>query len=274
MPRLNKKKKQEDDDVEPWLLPFLSLMLLLLTVFVLLITYASFEDRRKIEMVMGAIQGTFGAGMGPGKVDVLDLMEIEGAVEPGPFDDDVGDLKQLMPLLWDDKRKDLNFLEKRFVQIFSINTELLYEPGETELSSEGIEVLDKVVPVLKDLEYPVLLAGHTSLVRDEFGAGWQALKDDVIINPTWRLSLDRALNVYRYIMEQGVDPEMVRLEAFGEFQPRYGTRTEANRRQNRRVEIVLDRRNPSWKHLEAEEAGRRVPDDPDQVEYRDFIFDL
>jgi len=67
---------------------------------------------------------------------------------------------------------------------------------------------------------------------------------------------------------------MVRLEAFGKFQPRYGTRTEENRQLNRRVEIVLDKRNPSWQHLETEEAGRRVPEDPDQVEYRDFIFDL
>ncbi len=269
-----KKKKEEDSGGEDkWLLPFLSLMLVVLVFFIFLVTHATFEDRRKIELVIESLHGTFGEGLGPGKVDVLDQTDIERALEPGPMPDD-GDLQQLKPLLWDDKTQDLNFVEGEFVQVFTVNSEVLFQPGEVELTPEGTDLLDKIVPVLQDLEYPVLLAGHTSLLRDEFGVGWEALRDQEIINPSWELSLDRVLNVYRYVLEQGVDPEMIRVEAFGKFQPRYSNRTEQGRSNNRRVDIVLDKRNPEWTHARAEEAAALEPEDPQEYEHRDFLFEL
>ncbi|WP_045215940.1 OmpA/MotB family protein [Desulfonatronovibrio magnus] len=270
MARKEKKEKQSGG-LAPWLVTLTDIMTLLLTFFVLIITFASFLDPRRVKLVMGSITGTF--GIGTGKQDVLSQVEGDWVVEEGPMPDD-RELQQIKPLLWDDKNDDLNFIENRFVQIFSINTDILYEPGQTVLTQAGEELLDRVIPVLNDLTYPVLLAGHTSPVRDELGNGRQERRAQDEVNPSWDLSLHRVLNVYRYLIENNVDPDIMRLEAFGEYAPRYSNRTQDGRRNNRRVEIILDKRNPEWTHARVDEAATRDPDDDGRFIYRDFIFDV
>lgn len=267
----SKKEKKPESGLAPWLVTFTDIMTLLLTFFVLIITFASFLDPRRVKLVLGSITGTF--GVGTAKQDVLAQTEGDWVIEPGPMPDD-GDLQQLKPLLWDDKTDDLNFVENRFVQIFSINTDILYQPGQINLTPAGEELLDKVVPALQDLEYPVLITGHTSVMRDELGLDHEALRDQEIIDPSWQLSLHRVLNVYRYLLEQDVDPDSIRLEAFGKYWPRYSNRTDDGRRNNRRVEIILDKRNPEWTHARVDEAEMPPSGDDGRFIYRDFIFDV
>ncbi|RQD66721.1 MAG: flagellar motor protein MotB [Desulfonatronovibrio sp. MSAO_Bac4] len=266
-----KKDKKPASGLAPWLVTFTDIMTLLLTFFVLIITFASFIDPRRVKLVLGSITGTF--GVGTARQDVLSQIESDWVVEPGPMPDD-GDLQQLKPLLWDDKTDDLNFVENRFVQIFSINTDILYQPGQINLTPAGEKLLDKVIPVLQDLQYPVLITGHTSVMRDELGLEHEALMDQEIINPSWQLSLHRVLNVYRYLLEHDVDPDSIRLEAFGKYWPRYSNRTDDGRRNNRRVEIILDKRNPEWTHARVDEAVMPAPEDEGRFIYRDFIFDV
>lgn len=266
-----KKDKKPTSGLAPWLVTFTDIMTLLLTFFVLIITFASFLDPRRVKLVMGSITGTF--GVGTAKQDVLSQTEKDWVVEPGPMPAD-GDLQQLKPLLWDDKTDDLNFVENKFVQIFSINTDILYQPGQINLTPAGEDLLDKVVPVLHELEYPIVITGHTSIMRDELGLDHEALRDQEIINPSWQLSLHRVLNVYRYLLEQDVDPDFIRVEAFGKYWPRYSNRTDDGRKNNRRVEIILDKRNPEWAHAGVDEAVMPAPEDEGRFIYRDFIFDV
>ncbi len=270
MPR-EKKEPKRISAVAPWLITLTDIMTLLLVFFVLLITFAIFLDPRRVQLVLGSIAGTF--GVGTAKQDVLSEIDRDWVLEPGPMPDD-RDLAQLKPLLWDDKTDDLNFLENRFVQIFSINTDVLYQPGQVNLTRQGEELLDQVVPVLHELEYPVLITGHTSDLRDELGLEYEVVREKEIIDTSWQLSLHRVLNVYRYILDQGVDPDMIRVEAFGRFWPRYSNRTEYGRRHNRRVEIILDRRNPEWTHARVDQVVMPDQEDPDRFMYRDFIFDV
>ncbi|MCA1743190.1 MAG: OmpA family protein [Desulfovibrionales bacterium] len=109
---------------------------------------------------------------------------------------------------------------------------------------------------------------------DELGLENDALMDQEIISPSWQLSLYRVLNVYRYLLEQNVDPDSIRLEAFGKYWPRYSNRTEQGRKNNRRVEIILDKRNPEWIQARVNESGMPAPEDQGSYIYRDFIFDV
>ncbi len=272
MPR-EKKEPKHTPAVAPWLVTFTDLVTILLVFFVLLITFAIFIDPRRVKLVLGSIAGTF--GVGTAKQDVLTDEGPEWVLEPGPMPPDTDiDLAQLKPLLWDDKNDDLNFVENRFVQIFSINTEVLYQPGQVYLTSQGENLLDQIIPVLNQVEYPVLITGHTSDLRDEFGLEYEAVREKEIIDSSWQLSLHRVLNVYRYLIEQDVDPDMIRVEAFGRFWPRYSNRTEDGRRHNRRVEIILDKRNPGWTHARVDQAVMPDPEEAGRVIYRDFIFDI
>ncbi len=54
------------------------------------------------------------------------------------------------------------------------------------------------------------------------------------------------MSVYRFLLDRGVPSDRLRMEAFGRFRPRYGDQNAADRRRNRRVDIVLDKRNGEW----------------------------
>ena len=261
-----REKKQAAPQTPGWLLTFTGLMILIMAFFVYLVTNASLMDERRIRLAIGSLLGTF--GMTQAKPDVLGTQESLESAHPGPIPPD-RDLAALKELLWDDIEEDLQFVSNQFVQIFSVNTAVLFDPGEVELLPEGREFLRQVVPVLSVVEAPVQIAGHTSVLRDEFEEVYGAAMLDEVPDPSWALSLFRAMSVYRFLLEQGVPVENLRMEGLGRFQPRENPQTPQGRRANRRVDFVLDRRNETWTPRLALPAATTTPE---EYIYRDFIF--
>jgi chemotaxis protein MotB len=261
-----REKKQEAPQTPGWLLTFTGLMILIMAFFVYLVTNASLMDERRIRLALGSLLGTF--GMTQARPDILGTQESLESAHPGPIPPD-RDLAALKELLWDDIEEDLQFVSNRFVQIFSVNTAVLFSAGETDLSPEGRAFLQQVVPVLRVVDVPVQVAGHTSVLRDEFEAIYQTSMPGEVPDPSWALSLFRAMSVYRFLLEQGVPGENLRMEGLGRFQPRENPQTPQGRRANRRVDFILDRRNEIWTpRLARPEASTT----PEEYIYRDFIF--
>jgi chemotaxis protein MotB len=112
--------------------------------------------------------------------------------------------------------------------------EVLFDSGEASLKPAGIAVFGKIGAVLaKTTNRRVEVQGHT---------------DDVPITgalakrfPTnWELSAARATNVVRFLQDQAkLDPRRLTATAHAEFQPKGPNATDAGRRQNRRIEILL-----------------------------------
>ena len=55
----------------------------------------------------------------------------------------------------------------------------------------------------------------------------------------WELSTARATDVVRYLVAQGVNPNMLSAQGFGDSQPVASNDTAQGRAKNRRVEIVI-----------------------------------
>ncbi len=110
---------------------------------------------------------------------------------------------------------------------------ILFDSGKAEVKRGGLEVLRKVVSVLKDVaDKSIRIEGHTDNVRI---AGALAKR-----YPTnWELSSARAINVARYLQERGIDPELLSAVAYGEWKPVGDNDTREGRAKNRRIEIVL-----------------------------------
>lgn len=263
------KKPKEESGVAPWLITFSDMMTLMLTFFVLLVSMSVIDERRKL-IVLGSIIGTFGVGRD--SYDVLSRMDSRRTVEPGPLEmESIDDLEPLKEMAWEDVSQDLAFAENKFVQILSINSDVLFKPGEVELREQGIKLLERALPVLLQIDYPLLLAGHTSRLRDEMGIDYRVEDKEELMDDSWRMSLYRTMNVYQFLLQSGMEPEMLRLEAFGKHHPRYTDLTEEGRRMNRRVDLILDRRNVEWlEKLGPEAVDGRMK----QFIYRDFVFDL
>lgn len=262
-----KKSKEDAGPVTPgWVMTFTGLMILIMAFFVYLVTNASLMDERKIRLAVGSLMGTF--GMGPARPDMLGKREMRDTHQPGPIPDEQ-DLAPLKELLWDDMEEDLQFVSNRFVQVFSVNTAVLFAPGESDLTEEGRDFLRNVAPTLRKAAYPVQIVGHASLLRDELGAGYRMDVLEQVPDPSWLLSLNRAMSVYRFLLEQKVPPERLRMEGAGRFHPRESPQTPEGRRANRRVEFILDKRSQEWAAaLERPETAT----EKDRFIYRDFIF--
>ena len=259
------KKAPPPEEQPAWLVTFTDLMTLLLTFFVLLVSMATLDERRRL-IVLGSIIGTFGTGT---SFDVLSTVDTRRSVEPGPLEMDKSvDLEPLREMVWEDVNKDLDFAENKFVQVFTINADTLFEPGEARISARGRQLLESLLPVLLRVDQPLLVAGHTSNLRDEQGVDYRVATEEVV-DPSWRISFGRAMAVYRFLLDAGMDPELLRMEAFGKYHPRYGSQTADERRRNRRVDLVLDKRNRRW----MDRMGSR-PQEPDKglFDYKGFLF--
>lgn len=125
------------------------------------------------------------------------------------------------------------------------------------------------------MEYPLLVAGHTAVRRDEENAPeeYTVMEQRDKVDSTWSLSFHRAMAVYRHLTERGISPERLSLEAFGQYHPRYTNNTPEGRQKNRRVDLVLDKRNVEW--IKKVEALRKEPRDQNSETYfKGFRFDL
>lgn len=102
-----------------------------------------------------------------------------------------------------------------------------FESGKADLTTEMVEVIDKILPTLKKLakEYEIIVEGHT---------------DNVPINTpqfasNWELSTARATSVVRYVISKGIDPSKISAIGYGEYRPVAPNDTPQNRQKNRRV---------------------------------------
>jgi len=110
---------------------------------------------------------------------------------------------------------------------------ILFDSGKAEVKKGGLEILGKVISILKDVsDKAIRIEGHTDNVQIS-----RALAKRYPTN--WELSAARAINVARYLQDQGIDPANLSAVAYGEWKPVADNDTEEGRAKNRRIEIIL-----------------------------------
>jgi chemotaxis protein MotB len=110
---------------------------------------------------------------------------------------------------------------------------ILFDSGQAEVKAQGMDVLKRVVEILKTVTDKIIrVEGHTDNVPI---AGTLAKR-----YPTnWELSAARAINITRYLEKEGLDPTLLSAAAFGEYQPVADNETPEGRAKNRRIAIIL-----------------------------------
>lgn len=262
-----RRKKKLKNTGTAWLVTFSDLMTLIMTFFVLLISM-SVVDARRVQAVMNNVRGT--SGMGPAFTTPLASQNISKPVTPGAFELPVDELEPLREMLWENQNKDLTLQSNRFVIIISINADVLFKPGETTLAKEGVALLQRLTPVLKNLNYPMLLAGHSSPERDEIKE-YRVNLDPYAFSSTWEISFGRIMSVYALLKREGIAEDKMLVEAFGEYRPKVSNNTAPGRAANRRVDIVLDRRDKGAPLPDALDAAKQ---NPTSYEQKGFTFDV
>ncbi|WP_417310109.1 peptidoglycan -binding protein [Devosia sp.] len=130
-------------------------------------------------------------------------------------------------------RADVRVVGDRFV----FQSEVLFDAGAADISSEGEEELAKLASAIveleaqipEDVDWVLRIDGHTDkrpINTPQFPSNWE-------------LSAARAISVAKYLVAEGVDPEHLVPAGFGEFTPIDDGDSEEAYRRNRRIEFKL-----------------------------------
>lgn len=234
------KRKQKSSEGEGgggapgWMVTFGDLMSLLLTFFVLLLSFSSIQQV-EFEKALGSLKGAL--GVLPKEQSVIFRMKPYyprlSEVQNAKFRKK---LKELQRLIKEENLTDQIYLELNDIGILiRIESPVLFDLGDASIKPQAYPLLNKVLDMFKDWDNNIRIEGHT---------------DDLPIHTSrfpsnWELSTARALSVLQYFVKSGqVDPKRLSAAGYGEYHPLLPNTTEENRAKNRRVEIYVEREKP------------------------------
>jgi chemotaxis protein MotB len=115
-----------------------------------------------------------------------------------------------------------------------LNDELLFPSGGWELTAEAKRAIAKIAAILAPHQTTkIVVNGYTDSTPIGPGLQAQGITSNLI------LSQKRAEDVMKYMISQGVKPNLVSAHGFGDSNPVASNDTPEGRAQNRRVELTL-----------------------------------
>lgn len=116
----------------------------------------------------------------------------------------------------------------------NVNSELLFPSGGWEMSTQAQQTIAKMAAILAPQQTTKInVNGYT----DDTPIGPGLMRQGVTSNLI--LSQKRADNVMQYMISQGVKPELVSAQGFGDADPVASNATADGKAQNRRVELTI-----------------------------------
>lgn len=238
VPLSNDQPKEEE---ETWFATYLDMMTLLLVLMLVMLAFAGASDGAgnqdggmrvgKIQHILSGGKGVLPGAQRPGRDEGLENGQLIGDSGNGSL---AGDSSEIDNNPW--QHLDLSalgddidvILEDRAVS-FRINSEILFSSAQADLSLEGLNVLKKLIPILKQSDVLITVEGHTDSVP--------------IRNPrfpsNWELSGARAGSVVRYLESNGISSEKLRAVGYADTRPIDNNDTAEGRANNRRVELSI-----------------------------------
>jgi chemotaxis protein MotB len=232
---MNKKKEfeeNEDPSAPFWMLTYSDMVTLLLTFFVLLISFSNM-DEAKFEQAAHSLKGALGVlQQYPSPRNKLGLyLESQEMEERQEIVENITELQH--------KAEELKMAEDINIQItengllIQLGDKILFDVGNAELKSAAYPLLDIVGKTIRKRASTVLVRGHTDNIpihTPQYASNWE-------------LSSARAISVVKYLIEYDeVPPEILAATAFAEYQPIVPNTSPENQRKNRRVEFLV-----TWK---------------------------
>lgn len=225
---MRKRRREEPSNAGSWLTTYSDMVTLLLAFFVLLFAFSA-VDEGKFSSIINAFQNYLGV--------FTEGQSILEAPSPLPFDySDMGH-RQLYELF----EQISDFIEQEEIHGVELELEerglivrfaekVFFDLGQATLKPEALEILHSFAGQLKDLPNPLRVEGHTDNWPIRTGA----------FPSNWELSVHRATNVVRYLIEEnGFDPEKLSVAGYSEYRPIRPNDSAQNRALNRRVDIVI-----------------------------------
>jgi chemotaxis protein MotB len=231
--------------VPDWFVSFADMMTLLLTFFIMLISFSEPKEDAHFNAVMEQLQRQFGHDLSklsltPGSVLARQAQVAKEANEARQ--------RRLLALQGSDSRVRM----VRPGEPTAIGTVVFFEPGSAELSPQTRREVAAQAAIFAGKPQKIEIRGHTSLLPAERSTG----SDD-----HWGLAYERSRAVMRYMTEElQIDPERLRLSVAGPTEPLHLGVDPVKMLENPRVELyLLEEVVSDLTGTPAERQGRFVP---------------
>ncbi len=233
-----RKKEEEHENHERWLVSYADFITLLFAFFTTLYAISQ-VDVKKLGHFVESIQVALNQ-----KVKIVEVQsdakayERKSAIVAPVAIKRAGERLDLQKLKEDLDRKIgktkagksvKTFIDRRGV-VITITDTILFDSGSDDIRKSAVPVLDGIAPALRNIPNQVRVEGHT---------------DDTPINNTrfssnWELSTARATSIIRYFIERyGFSPLKLSAAGYGEYRPVKPNDNPADKAANRRVDIVI-----------------------------------
>lgn len=233
-----------------WLATFSDLCTLLLTFFILLLSFAKTETA-KYEAAIGSLRNAFGGNvlkagevMRPGKSpsDAPTMIDSDMPSKPFPIEfltseglldkheinrESDTQLNQMKKMLADNElAESANVFEMPESILVRMKDKIQFQKGSTGIDEINIQVFDRLVKMLKENNWNVIVEGHAE-------AGEVSAKDG---SDAYTLSSARALAVSKSLLQRGVSADRVTTVFYGDSRPQVKVNGTVS---DRRVEFIL-----------------------------------
>ena len=239
----------------PWMATFSDMVTLLLTFFILLLSFAKMETH-KYQAALGSIRDAFGGNIrrqseviqqGKSPDDSPTMLEAQEPARPFPIDFlttegilDKYEINRESEEDLENMRDDLQeYSLDNAVTIYQvpegikvrIKDKIYFKKGRVELDSITIGVFERLVKMLSAKEWTIFIEGHSDKGESSVDGRMDA----------FALSSARAAVVARTLIKRGVRPDKITTVFYGDTRPEktLKRRSQITRDLNRRVEFLL-----------------------------------
>lgn len=258
MAQIPEEQEEVEEGAPAWMATFSDLCTLLLTFFVLLLSFANMDIVHFREMA-GSVREAFGVRWtdpGPYEAESSSVVPLGegGTPETGPSAHlrrrrdrraEIAErLRQAVHVRGIDA--DVEIEETPEGVVLRIRDHALFPTGSADLVEGASELLDRVALVTLELEEPLTIEGHT---------------DDRPIHTSrypsnWELSSARATSVLRHLIDAGVPAPRLVIAGYADVRPLEPNTTPEGRERNRRVEFLFRAPPDGW--IEAQRSAPRA----------------
>ena len=231
------KEDECPEGLPGWLATFGDLMSLLLTFFVLLLSFSTMEVV-DFQYAMGALQGAMGVLSGEPQLSLPIRQSTPKSEGNWSQAEVISKAAQELEAAIDEAglQGDIQLEESTAGLVIRIADKLFFESASSELKAEAASILDRLGKVLEPLENKINVQGHSdnrAINTEQYASNWE-------------LSGMRALQVARHFIDRSnISPDRVSFTGYSEYRPLVPNNSDARMARNRRVELhILYRKAP------------------------------
>jgi chemotaxis protein MotB len=225
-----KKKAEEPENGERWLISYADFITLLFAFFVVMYSVSAVNEG-KLKVLGDSISTAFNPFI-PFSATKIRIVANQSGTQPNEQVFDIGILtyRKLKEGIKDiDKDEKIRVENDARGLAIRLPDELVFESGKAEILPKFDQTLQKIAALLKEMPNHLQVEGHTDNIPIKTAA----------FPSNWELSTTRSVAILRSLIAASIDPMRLSAAGYGEFKPISTNDTPEGRAKNRRVEIIV-----------------------------------